>query len=390
VLPLGEVLGGLMSVLLMIGTATAQDYTFTNIADTSGPFTAFGGASINSTGLVVFSGTLDTGPNGIFVRNPSSYSIVADSNGTLATFGNPVMNDTGKVAFYATLDGGGVGIFSGNAAGGSVPTMLAATGTPSPLGGLFVGFGEFTSINSSGTVAFTAGTSTRTGVFVHDGNIDTIIDDGGTLNGFGTQAAVNDSGAVAFAAFYDAQPSVKGIFRASASGSITTITDSNGPLTSNLVPGSLSDTGTVTLYGARNSGGDGIYKGNGGPLQTVLESSNAFGSFANQPSINDNDIVAYVTTAFGANGIFVGPSLADKVIQDGDSLFGAVVQGGTFTPGLSITSYAQNDDGQIAFTYTLSDGRRGIGLATPVPEPSAAALFLAGLCGGAMRHRTRR
>ena len=35
-----------------------------------------------------------------------------------------------------------------------------------------------------------------------------------------------------------------------------------------------------------------------------------------------------------------------------------------------------NDAGQIAFHYQLADGRQGIAVATPVPEPTAASLML--------------
>ena len=38
-----------------------------------------------------------------------------------------------------------------------------------------------------------------------------------------------------------------------------------------------------------------------------------------------------------------------------------------------------NEMGQLAFSYTLADGRTGVAVATPVPEPGAAAIA-AGSC----------
>jgi hypothetical protein len=76
-------------------------------------------------------------------------------------------------------------------------------------------------------------------------------------------------------------------------------------------------------------------------------------------------------------GIFIGPN-AEKVIASGDALFGSTVFALVMSNDLSLTSHSLNDAGQIAFRYVLANGRSGIALATPIPEPSAAALLLIG------------
>ena len=80
------------------------------------------------------------------------------------------------------------------------------------------------------------------------------------------------------------------------------------------------------------------------------------------------------------DGIFVGPNPAtDTVIKEGDALDGSVV---TF---LRTGQRALNDAGQIAFYAELANGRRGIYVFTPVPEPGLvlAAAGLLGLAGAA-------
>jgi hypothetical protein len=78
---------------------------------------------------------------------------------------------------------------------------------------------------------------------------------------------------------------------------------------------------------------------------------------------NAGDVVFLAQLAPNVYGILTGPDpVADKVIRDGDALFGStatVLQGGTTIDG-------PNDAGQIVFRYSLADGRSGIALATPV------------------------
>jgi hypothetical protein len=47
-----------------------------------------------------------------------------------------------------------------------------------------------------------------------------------------------------------------------------------------------------------------------------------------------------------------------------------------------------NDAGQLAFYFALADGRSGIAVASPIPEPSSALLLAA--VGGTLLLRRRR
>ena len=94
---------------------------------------------------------------------------------------------------------------------------------------------------------------------------------------------------------------------------------------------------------------------------------------------------------FPIEGIFTGPDLsADRVIGTGDPLFGSTVALTRPTNSLRPinTWLDMNDSGQIAFRYQLADGRRGIAVATPLPEPGSALLLAAGAV--VLMKRTRR
>jgi hypothetical protein len=86
-------------------------------------------------------------------------------------------------------------------------------------------------------------------------------------------------------------------------------------------------------------------------------------------------------------GIYTGPDpLSDKVIAAGDALGGSTISKVTFFRG------GLNNLGQIAFTATLSDGTKGVWVATPVPEPASLILLGIAAFGGAvyvMRHKKR-
>jgi len=95
-------------------------------------------------------------------------------------------------------------------------------------------------------------------------------------------------------------------------------------------------------------------------------------------------VVFNATRANGANGVYTGPDpVADRVLAIGDTLFGSHVTFTQFVRG------GINDLGQIAVAYRLEDGRSGVVIASPVPEPGAAASLLAS-AGLALLTRRRR
>jgi len=82
--------------------------------------------------------------------------------------------------------------------------------------------------------------------------------------------------------------------------------------------------------------------------------------------------------------------VADKVITQGDLLFGSTVTGTIFSRGL-------NNNDQIAFEYILADGRKGLADATPISDPilepltiTLLGICLVGLAGAEVRRRQKK
>jgi hypothetical protein len=109
-------------------------------------------------------------------------------------------------------------------------------------------------------------------------------------------------------------------------------------------------------------------------------------SFFDSPTINADGTVFFMATLPGnINGIFYGSNpVTNRLIAVGDPLFGSTVT------ALNIGSFGLNDLGQLAFYYNLADGRNGLALATPVPEPTALMLGGAALSGALALGRQRR
>ena len=138
------------ALILVAATKAEAEYTFTLIADSTGPFNQFGtapslnsilnssslntifSASINDAGTLAFRAHLgQTGSDtGIFTSNGRPITTVADSSGFLKSFGKtPSINGAGGVAFSAgvgDLDSGTFGIYSGN--GGPLTTIADISG----------------------------------------------------------------------------------------------------------------------------------------------------------------------------------------------------------------------------------------------------------------------
>jgi hypothetical protein len=338
--------------------ANTGPYTFTNIADTTGPFNFFNPvALINARGTVAFSAGLDAGGLGIFIGSGGRITTIVDTGGPLNATFFPAINAGGTVAFVAELDAGGKRIFVSR---GGPLTTIADTGGP------FSDFLIGPAINAGGTVAFTAELVTGGhGVFTgRGGPLTTIADTNGPLDSI-SFPAINANGTVAFNGRLD--DGRFGIF-AGRGGAITTIADSRAPANSFMAP-AINAHGTVAFAGDLDTGAGGIFTGRGGPLTTIVDGSGPFNGYS-FPSlaIDSNGTVAFAAERRSRRedvfGIFTGPDpMADKVIGTGDALFGSTV---TIVGFFSSMAFL-NDAGQVAFFYQLADGRTGIARAAPVP-----------------------
>ncbi|MBL9162837.1 MAG: hypothetical protein JNL18_08905 [Planctomycetaceae bacterium] len=201
---------------------------------------------------------------------PYNFLKIADTSGPFSNFGEAALNNAGAVAFRADLDGGGEGVFL---ASGGVITTLAETS------GLFSDFGDV-SINSAGAVAFWAA--------LDDGSEGIYAAAGGSLN---TIATASSSGPV---------------FR-----SFDTVAFGGRP--------SINDSGTVAFWAViHNTGGSGIFTGNGGPTNTIIANGGDFYGFGN-PSINDAGTVGFHASRFpalGGNAILASSGGPPTILAD--------------------------------------------------------------------------
>ena len=337
---------------------SVANYSFTNIADTSGPFDGFGvpEPSINAAGTVAFWADLDGPGSGIFTGNGGPPSTIADTfggdlDGPYGSFDyGPSVNATGTVAVSAFAAGQGMFIGSG----GAVTIIAHTSGPPTSFTGN-------PAINSGGTVAFYVSglDGGGQGVFTGNGGPTTIIAEStGPFSIFGGEPSINDAGTVAFFAGLDAGG--QGIFTGSGAA-VTTIANSTGPFN---MFGSIPDinsSGTVAFGAVRDNGIVGIFTGSGGAVTTIADSTGPFDTTFYTPAINNmGSVVFRAELDAGGFGIFIGPDLtAEKVIRTGDPLFGSTVTDLGFVPDI-------NDNGEIAFGYRLASGISGIAAAQVV------------------------
>lgn len=362
--------------LAAVGGLPAQSfgkqYKFINIADTNGPFSAISHhlGAINDSGVVAFAATLDNGVRGVFTGSGGPVTTVADSAGVYSHFGDPDINNSGVVAFSATHDNGTSGVYTKN---GSLVTTIETGG----IGSQFTGVGGAW-INESGTVAFLGGKGRlNEGLYTSNGGPTTTIIEGldGVSAFFEGFAGINDSGTVGFM-IREYEMTIGGpwIIYAGDGGPLTRIADSYGYGYMRLGE-SINNSGTVIFNGYEQATSkSGIFTSNGGPITHLeLDTGLSWTSDGDAMAINNSDDIAFIGLTRGGTGhlrgIYTGPDpVADKVIREGDSLFGSTVR------LLAYERLVLNDRGSIAFHYQLANGVRGLAVAS-VPEPACATLI---------------
>ena len=379
-------------VSLIACTAHAVSYTFTNIADSNGifaptePMSGIGNGvlSINNSGMVAFGSGLDDGSFGVFEGNGGPITPIALTTGpTFSLVGGGWINSAGTVGFFGSFKAGGQGVFTWK--DGITSTVVTTSdGFTSVGGGL---------ITDAGRVLFGAnGAGGSTGLVLRGGGQPpaTVVVTSGSVFSDVIGASINGLGTVAFSAILDS--GATGVFTGNG-GATTTI--GLVPFPQGMAP-SINDSGTVVFAADSGSSvGRRILMGNGGLLTTFVSASGPFSGFGIYPAINNGGTVAFLAGLDVINfevreGLFTGPDpVADKVLISNDLLFGSrfVQFGGGTTQSLG--ALAINDFGQIAFHYQLADGRQGIAVATPTPEPTVTSMILIGVALLGYRRRVR-
>jgi hypothetical protein len=345
---------GAVGLALPVAAASGQSYSFTSVADNSSTFSTFSAPSISGDGAVAFLATLRSGASGVFVASDGEITTIADDRGVFARFSHatPPINSDRMVAFVAKLVAGGDGVFAGS--GGPITTIADRSGSFRSLSSSFA-----PSINGNGTVAFFAFpelASAGEGIFAGSGGaIATIADTRGDFRYIGAPS-INTAGTVAFPAELDVGG--QGIF-AFCDGETTMLADTSGPLRAVGSP-SINDAGTVVFYAELDAGGTGIFRSSGTTISTIADSSGPFRFFSYllDPAINSSGAVAFFAELdAGGEGIFTGADpVADKIVTIGDSIFGSTVTALDFFRAL-------NDGGDVAFSYELASGVRGVAVA---------------------------
>jgi hypothetical protein len=382
--------------LTFTSTAAAASYSFINVAD-SGQFSNFGstGVSINNHGTVAFVARTVAGGQGVFTGAGGMITTVVDNSGafddflTFNSFLSASINDNGTVAFRGFHENGFTSTIYTSSVG-TVTTIAETISAPFPREV------AFPVINSAGVVAFRVffheldplhlNFAIRTG---NGGPLTLVADSSGPLSlTNSTSLHMNDNGTVAFAALMDGGG--VGIFAGNGGPLSPVVTGATG-FTGFSDP-SINASGTVAFSSERTNGVRGIFTSDGGPVSTIADSTGPFTTgFGREAIINATGQVAFrATLDVGGQGIFTGPDpVANKVIQTGDQLFSSTVT----MVGLSNFSqdgtFDINDNGDVAFHYTLADGTFGIAVARVVPEPSSALSLAIGLLGVRETRRRR-
>lgn len=371
----------LLSLLAMSGSVRAQVGTdFTIVADSSQPeFQGRGFGtypSISDDGTVAF--VVDQ--VGTYRAEPGKTPVMVGGSVT----GDPFINKLGEIASRQYVDAFLTTELYKNTPAGQNVALVRNDGE-------FRQFGTPVHLSSAGTAVFWARKNPYSprewGIWTatRDGTTNLVVNDRGVFSVFGGSPTINSAGTVAFAASKDVvnNTSEIGLYVGSVGGDAmarTVLTAAGSPLYNWDGGPYINDKGQIAFKAyEHNTGEPGIFVVNqdGTGLRTIARAGGIGGdgpySMFDSPIINEGGTVAfrgYLDT--GERGIYVGPNpVADKVIQQGDPLFGSTATSVLFLRGL-------NNNNQIAFYFELADGRSGIAtarlnLATPVPTPTPSA-----------------
>jgi hypothetical protein len=340
-------------------------FEFTGVVDSTNGFNSFGGfPAINNHGEMAFRAVREGSGEGIFRAGQAldKLTAIADGSAGLGPFGDDVaVNPDGVVVFSATTGANSRVIYKGD---GILKTLIV----DSIASGLSrIGLGA-PSINAAGKVAFSAMLAQRGlpgAVFSGDGGpLVTVTSTSATgFSGFGN-AAVNDQGKIVFSArLRDGSQGVFTIY-----GALADIVDTNrNPQIDTFGDPVINAAGTVAdVAFLLPQDAPQLFTATARGFTPRNNPSNPAFTNAEHPSLNNSGAVAFSAIPVfagdgGPTGIFLevsgGASLI-PVVRPGDKLFGSIVD------HVDLGRFALNDRFQLAFSYTLTDGRSGLAIAS--------------------------
>ncbi|MEM9345538.1 MAG: choice-of-anchor tandem repeat NxxGxxAF-containing protein [Planctomycetota bacterium] len=330
--------------------------------------------ALNDNGRVVFDAFLsDTASvslddrSGLFYKDPGGPLVQLarggdpspDGNGVIFIPGsNSVVNNHGQVAFTARLANTNNGSADDEAVylsdGGTGLSTIARKGADAPDGnGAFDDFFSLT-LNNAGQAVFRADLSGTSGgsaddnaAYYYDPSTGTQLllregeaapDGNGTLNGVGTYS-LNDSGRIAFTSVVSNTAGTPGdnvgVFMTEIGGATTQIfrggtaaIDGNGTVENFTAGASINNAGQI-IFTARLTGTTG--------------------------GTDDDQAIYFYDPDDGIT----------EIIQKGDALLGSTITGFSIALMESNQRSGLNESGQVAYGFTLADGRSGIALWSP-------------------------
>ena len=340
--------------------AQSQEYEFVNVVDDSGVLSRFRAPVINDLGHVAFRADENDAFSTIYKSTDTGLERVARTGQGIVAFGaNLSMNDFGIVAFTAAGTAGSRFVYAGD--GGTLIEIASNSR-------MLSAFATDAVITNDGQVSFWATFDNgEQGILTGDGtSLTTILDTTGQYASFGGELDRNEDGTIAFAAELDSDSET--YWQTINNSSVITTIASTGNEFDMLRAASMNVSGRVAFGTERtNSNVKGIYQGDGGAAEVVVESGPDF-EFFGDPDFNNDDTVVVIAHLLSEDVdalIRVEAGTVHEVVRVGSPLFQSTVTELNFRRGL-------NNLGEIAFEYALDNGTNGIAIARPIgpPQPS--------------------
>ncbi len=358
-----SVFARLVAVAAGLGSAIpalAQDYTFVNIADTTGPLASFSNPVINNAGLVAFRAQTDTNGRGIFAGDGGPVFTVSDEFPSMP--GDLSINDAGQVAFVVGFASSSQAIYRADA---GVLTLIAHHS------GAFTNVNNV-SINNHGEVAFFGFMDNgRRGIYKGSGGaVTTIAEDGpGSAYSNLTNPSINDDGLVAFEGSITG--GLEGVL-AGDGGPVLTLADTNSVFDGfHPFKPSMNDHGDVAFHASLDGPGEAIMLVSGGVATPVVDTNTSDLNFLGPPGLNNAGLMAFSASRDnGQSGMYVMNPSGEyhQLFRLGGPMFGSTISEWSFVGDCGI-----NDAGDVVFTYRLFTGVRGVAVARAPRPPECPA-----------------